>query len=91
MNDDRGLIRASIGSGQLPLSLTAAALFVSGAFALFLASRREFLPHDVAFLGMTAEQLCAVADCRVVGFTRPDESRNETTDARHAELCIDAG
>lgn len=68
MKAHQGLIRAWIGSGQLPLSLTAAALFVSGAFALFLASRREFLPHDVAFLGMTAEQLCAVADCRVVGF-----------------------
>jgi hypothetical protein len=66
--DERGLLRELIGDGQLPLSLTAAALFVSGAFALFLAWRREFLPHDVAFLGMTAEQLCAVADCRVVGF-----------------------
>jgi hypothetical protein len=67
-NDDRSLVRELIGNGELPLSLTAAALFVSGAFALFLASRREFLPHDVAFLGMTADQLCAVADCRVVGF-----------------------
>jgi hypothetical protein len=66
--DERGLLRELIADGQLPLSLTAAALFVSGAFALFLAFRREFLPHDVAFLGMTAEQLCAVADCRVVRF-----------------------
>jgi hypothetical protein len=37
-------------------------------FAIFLAARREFLPHDVAYLGMDADQLCRFADCRIVGF-----------------------
>ena len=30
--------------------------------------RREFLPHDVSYLGMTAHEVCALADCRVVRF-----------------------
>jgi hypothetical protein len=65
---DRGLLRELIGDGRPLLSLTAVALLFSGAFAVFLAFRREFLPQDVAFLGMTAEQLCAIDDCRVVRF-----------------------
>jgi hypothetical protein len=43
-------------------------LLFSGCFALFLSIRREFLPHDITFLGMTPDQLCAIADCRVVAF-----------------------
>jgi len=43
-------------------------LLWSGAFALFLGMTRQFLPHDVQFLGMTAEQLCAVQGCRIVHF-----------------------
>jgi hypothetical protein len=67
-DDEHGLLRALIGDGRPALSLTGVALFLSGAFAVFLAFRREFLPHDVAFLGMTAAELCAVAECRIVGF-----------------------
>ena len=37
-------------------------------FALYLAATRQFLPHDVRFLGLTAEQLCAVHGCRIVHF-----------------------
>jgi hypothetical protein len=68
VNAQRGLFRELIGDGRPALALTAAALFVSGAFAIFLSFRREFLPHDVAFLGMTAGDLCAFADCRIVRF-----------------------
>jgi hypothetical protein len=68
MDDDPGLLRELIGDGRPLLTLTAVALFLSGAFAIFLAIRREFLPHDVAFLGMSAEALCAIADCRIVRF-----------------------
>ena len=68
VRDDRGLLRAFVDDGRPLLILTALALLVSGAFAVFLAVRREFLPHDVAFLGMTAADLCAIAECRVVGF-----------------------
>ncbi len=43
-------------------------MFLSGAFALFLSARREFLPHDVDYLGMTAAELCRHANCRIVAF-----------------------
>ena len=48
--------------------MTAVALLLSGIFAIFLAARREFLPHDVAYLGLSARQLCVLADCRIVRF-----------------------
>ncbi len=68
MTADRGLLAELIGDGRAALALSAIALLVSGLFALFLATRREFLPHDVAFLDVGAAELCAVADCRVVRF-----------------------
>lgn len=68
MDDDRGLFRELIGDGRPALSLTAVGLVLSGAFAIFLSFRREFLPHDVSYLGMSAAELCGFADCRVVRF-----------------------
>lgn len=68
MSDDRSLLRILAADGRPALSLTGVALLLSGVFAVFLAYRREFLPHDVAYLGMTADELCRVADCRVVRF-----------------------
>ena len=65
---DRGLLRELIGDGRPLLSLTAVALLLSGVFAIFLSFRREFLPHDVSYLGMSAAELCRFADCRVVRF-----------------------
>jgi hypothetical protein len=61
-------LEAVVADGRPLLQLTAFALFFSGCFALFLSIRREFLPHDIAFLGMRPDQLCAVAECRVVAF-----------------------
>ena len=68
VDDQRGFLRELVGDGRPALALTAVALFLSGAFAVFLAIRREFLPHDVAFLGMSADDLCAFAGCRIVRF-----------------------
>ena len=65
---ERGLLGELIGDGRAPLTLTAVMLFLSGVFAIFLSYRREFLPHDVAFLGMTAESLCTIVGCRIVHF-----------------------
>ena len=62
------LLETVVADGRPPLQLTAFALFFSGCFAFFLSIRREFLPHDIAFLGMTPDQLCAIAECRVVAF-----------------------
>ena len=54
-DDDRGVLDELIGDGRPLLMLAAVMLFLSGVFAIFLSVRREFLPHDVAFLGMTAQ------------------------------------
>ena len=40
----------------------------AGGFAIFLGAAREFLPPDIHFLGMTADELCAIKGCRVVDF-----------------------
>jgi hypothetical protein len=48
--------------------LTGLSLVLSGGFALFLSATGHFLPHDIQFLGMTAEQLCGVDQCRIVHF-----------------------
>ena len=66
--DPRGLGAALAGDGRPLLTFTALALLLSGGFALFISAAGQFLPHDIAFLGMSAEQLCALADCRVVAF-----------------------
>src|SRR6267142_6233676 len=68
IDEQRGFLRELVGDGRPALALTAVALFLSGAFAIFLAIRREFLPQDVTFLSMTAKELCAIADCRIVRF-----------------------
>jgi len=74
LTDRRGLIDALVKDGRPLIVLTALALLFSGGFALFLSAGRQFLPHDLAFLGMTARELCALGDCRVVGFMVHDRA-----------------
>lgn len=66
--DNRGLISAVVGDGRPLLIFTGLALILAGAFAIFLSATRHFLPHDVQYLGMTAEQLCGIQSCRIVYF-----------------------
>jgi hypothetical protein len=66
--DNRGLFQALIGDGRPLLTFTGVSLILCGCFALFLSASRQFLPHDVQFLGITAEQLCGIQQCRVVYF-----------------------
>jgi hypothetical protein len=66
--DSRGFFQALSGDGRPLLTLTGLSLIFSGGFALFLSATAHFLPHDIAFLGMTADQLCAINECRVVHF-----------------------
>ncbi|HEX8847068.1 MAG TPA: hypothetical protein VF791_20665 [Pyrinomonadaceae bacterium] len=68
LRDDRGIFQALIGDGRPFLIFTGLCLVLSGAFALFLSATGHFLPHDVQFLGITAEQLCALNGCRIVHF-----------------------
>lgn len=68
MRDDRNFFGALIGDGRPLLMLTGFSLILSGLFALFLSVTGHFLPHDVQFLGMAPEQLCAINECRIVHF-----------------------
>jgi hypothetical protein len=68
MRDDRGFLGALIGDGRPLLLFMAFCLVLSGVFALFLSATSHFLPHDVQFLRMTPEQLCAINECRIVHF-----------------------
>ena len=70
--DTRGLLEVLVGDGRPLLSLTGLSLVLSGAFALFLSATGHFLPHDKQFLGITAQQLCALHGCRVVHFMYHD-------------------
>jgi hypothetical protein len=66
--ENQSLLSALAGDGRPLLSFTGIALILSGAFALFLSASKQFLPHDVDFLGMTARDLCARNECRIVHF-----------------------
>ena len=67
-HNDKGLIAALVGDGRPLLIFFGLCLILCGGFALFLSINQQFLPHDVQFLGITAEQLCSINNCRVVHF-----------------------
>ena len=50
------------------LIFSAVFLVACGAFAVFQAATGHFLPHDALYLGMSASQLCALDDCRILHF-----------------------
>src|SRR6266545_4169084 len=56
------------GQGRLLLVLLAVGLVLAGLIVLLLGMSGRFLPHDERFLGMTAEELCALHGCRIVHF-----------------------
>lgn len=66
--DRRGLLDALLGEGRFLVILTGLCLVLAGGFALFLSATGHFLPHDIAFLGMTADELCGINECRIVHF-----------------------
>ena len=63
-----------LGDGRPPLLVVAGGLLFAGGFALFLAAAGEFLPHDIRYLGMSADDLCDVASCRIVDFMIHDRA-----------------
>jgi hypothetical protein len=68
------LPQALVGDGRPPLAALALGLVAAGCSALYLSATRRFLPHDEAFLGMTAEELCSKHGCRVVHFMVHDRA-----------------
>jgi hypothetical protein len=66
--DDVALFAPLFADGRPLLSLGALGLLLSGGFAIFLAAAGQFLPHDIQFLGMSADELCARNGCRIVHF-----------------------
>ncbi len=58
--------------GRALVAFTGACLVGSGLLALLLAATVKLLPYDVAYLGMTMDDLCAHAACRVVHFMAHD-------------------
>jgi len=70
--NDVGLFTSLIGDGRSLLKLTSLGLILAGLFAIFLSAMRQFLPHDVAWLGMTPQDLCAINECRIVHFMLHD-------------------
>lgn len=68
----RDLWQALVADGRPLLFLVGWCLILSGGFALFVASMGHFLPHDVAYLGMTEKDLCAINECRIVHFMEHD-------------------
>jgi hypothetical protein len=64
----RGLFEAAIGDGIPLLLFTGLVLALCGGFALFQSATGAFLPQDVAYLGMTAGDLCGLDECRIVHF-----------------------
>lgn len=67
-SDSESFLATLIGDGRSLILLTAIALAIAGGGAIFLSLTGHFLPHDVAFLGMQAEALCALNQCRIVHF-----------------------
>lgn len=60
--------------GLVPLCLYGLGLVAAGVAALVLAVTCPLLPHDERFLGMTAADLCAHNQCRVVHFMAHDRA-----------------
>lgn len=67
-SDNRGIVEALLGDGRFLIMLAGICLSMAGGFALFQSATGHFLPHDVAFLGMTSTELCNLNECRVVHF-----------------------
>lgn len=64
----QGLFSVLLGDGRPLIAAAGSALIFSGGFAIFLGATGQFLPQDRAFLGMSADDLCAIADCSIVDF-----------------------
>lgn len=72
--DDVGFFEPVLGDGRSLLLGIAGALLFAGGLALFLSATGDLLPHDVHHLGMTSDDLCEIASCRIVDFMVHDRA-----------------
>lgn len=72
--DDASLLRILAGDGRPVLALGAIGLVLAGGFGFFLAATGEFLPHDLAWLGVTPTELRGLADGQVADFMAHDRA-----------------
>lgn len=73
-SDDASLLEILAGDGRPLLALGSVGLVLSGAFAFFLSASGEFLPHDLAWLGLTSADLRALAGGQVADFMFHDRA-----------------
>jgi hypothetical protein len=62
------VLQMCAGDGRGALRVSALSLCAAGLFAILLGATGRFLPHDEAFLSMSAQDLCALHGCRIVHF-----------------------
>jgi hypothetical protein len=72
--EDRGLLAAWGGNGRGLLTVTALGLLAAGLFAWFLAITDQLLPHDLAWLSISEQQLRTIADGRLLHFMGHDRA-----------------
>ncbi|MFN2506735.1 MAG: hypothetical protein ABR540_21395 [Acidimicrobiales bacterium] len=72
--DQRDFLPTLVGDGRPLLLAVAGSLLFAGGFMLFLAATGEFLPQDIHYLGMSSDDLCDLASCRVVDFMVHDRA-----------------
>ena len=62
------MFAAVVGDGRPLIFAVAASLIFAGCFVIYLAVSRQLLPHDLRYLGMSADELDRVAGGRLVDF-----------------------
>jgi hypothetical protein len=72
--EDGGIVRDWIADGTGLLTVAALGLLAAGSFAWFLAVTDQLLPHDLAWLSITEDELRRVADGRLVHFMAHDRA-----------------
>lgn len=65
---DQSLWNGLLGDGRPALATVGVALAFAGGLAVYLGITRQLLPHDLAYLGMTAVEINQIADGRLMDF-----------------------
>lgn len=71
VSDGRSLAVGLIGNGLPLVAVIGASLVFAGSLAIYVAVSGQLLPHHLAFLGMTADQIGDIADGRLLAHRAP--------------------